>query len=299
VHYLSHLAGLGATNLHPHGLAGTAQLIGRLDIQPGQQVLEIGCGTGETLVRVALTGSVRATGVDVLPEMLRVARTRLRWTGLQDRAQTAEVRVGAALPFTANSFDRIFTESVLGFQDAASAEVLLAEIFRVLVPGGRYVANEAVWKPAVPDDLIASVYSSCQADFGLCHASAQNWPAQKWCNVMEAAGFAVLSAETLDGLAGQTPAGQCTENERPAPDPSAGLDPQLRLLLSRLVTLAYRGRASLSPRVELRRLSYRRRLRSHRADGSLIESRLFVLRKPEQVEDGASSAADPRPPALP
>jgi SAM-dependent methyltransferase len=305
VNYLSHLAELGATNLHPHGLAATAQLIDHLNLQPGQQVLEIGCGTGETLVRLALIGDVHVTGADVLPEMLRVARRRLRWTGLQGRTRTVAVEVGAALPFSDNSYDRVLTESVLGFQDAVPARKLLAEIFRVLKPGGLYVANEAVWKPSVSDDLVASIYRSCQADFGLCHASAQNWPAREWCDVMRAAGFAVLSAEKLPVQAGHArhgfPLGIRGSGSFPRDPVTRHLDRQTRLLLSRLVRFSYRVKASLSPRVVRRRLTYRRRLRRHSADGDLIEPRLFVLKKPPGapgIQNRAWLAAAPRmPPA--
>jgi ubiquinone/menaquinone biosynthesis C-methylase UbiE len=279
MHYLSHLAELGATNLHPHGSAATDRLIDCLDLRSGQQVLEIGCGTGETLVRVALARDVRVSGVDVLPEMLRAARGRLRLMRLQGRASAAEVRTGAPLPFPDVSYHRVFTESVLGFQDAVSARMLLAEVFRVLRPGGRYVANEAVWKPSVSDDVVASVYRTCLADFGLCQSSEQNWSLEDWLHAMRAAGFQIVSADRLAG---------CEANRgRPR-----GLL-QTRLLPSRIFTAYYRIKTAFSPRLMRRRVTYRRRLRRHTGDGQLIEAHLFVLEKPPGTEASTTSGLQP------
>jgi ubiquinone/menaquinone biosynthesis C-methylase UbiE len=267
MHYLSHLAELGATDLHPQGRRATAQLVHYLDLQPGQQILEVGCGTGETMVRVSLACNVTVTGVDVLPEMLRVARSRLRVTGLHHTAQVAQVQAGAPLPFPDGSYDRLYTESVLGFQDTASAGALLAEIFRLLKVGGRYVANEAVWKPSIPAGTAASIYASCLADFGLCHASQQNWSAEDWCAAMRRAGFQILTADVL--------ADHGVE-EREALDSRV----RLRLLLSQLLTSYYRVKGCLSPRLLRQGLSYGKRLQQHKAEGRSIEARLFVLQKP-------------------
>jgi hypothetical protein len=163
-------------------------------------------------------------------------------------------------------------ESVLGFQDVEAARMLLAEVFRVLKPGGRFVANEAVWKPSVPDDVVRSVYMSCMADFGLCHASEQNWSVEDWRRAMQAVGFQVASADTL---------------LEPGPRQRGPRDGfvQYRLLLSQLPTAYYRIKGALSPRLVRKRLIYRTRLRHHRAHGHLIEARLFVLEKPKLEQD--------------
>ena len=70
-----------------------------LDAQPGEDILEIGSGTGHSLVALAQavtrTGSVR--GVDLSEGMLRIARTRLRRAGLIDRV-TCHLGDAARLP---------------------------------------------------------------------------------------------------------------------------------------------------------------------------------------------------------
>jgi len=49
------------------------------------------------------------------------------------------------------------------------------EIFRVLKPGARFVANEAVWRAGVSAERVAAVNAACLADFGVRQASAEPW----------------------------------------------------------------------------------------------------------------------------
>jgi ubiquinone/menaquinone biosynthesis C-methylase UbiE len=93
----------------------------------GQRVLEVGCGTGLILGRLA-TNAASAWGLDVSPGMLGAARAR----GLQ-------VVLGSAtsLPFADASFDLVCSFKVLAHvPDIARA---LTEIARVTRPGGRMI----------------------------------------------------------------------------------------------------------------------------------------------------------------
>jgi ubiquinone/menaquinone biosynthesis C-methylase UbiE len=106
--------------------------------------------------------------------MLFAARKRVLWAGNIERAHILQAS-GISLPFCSNSFDRIYTESVLGFQDGPLAEGMLAEIFRTLKPGGLYVANEAIWKQSVSQMIVDTIHDTSMDDFGLCQASPQAW----------------------------------------------------------------------------------------------------------------------------
>jgi ubiquinone/menaquinone biosynthesis C-methylase UbiE len=98
----------------------------------GPRVLELGHGPGHLLVRLARSG-VQPIGVDVSPNMLRMARRRLRRAGLS----VPQVCVKApALPFRSNEFDSVvatFPTEYL-FQTAT-----LCEVRRVLKDDGRLI----------------------------------------------------------------------------------------------------------------------------------------------------------------
>ena len=129
--YLEALERSGLTG-HPGGIAGTRTLIGRLDIRRGERVLDLGCGTGYTSCLIARTAGCGRRGNRPQAGMLAWARKRARREHVADA-----VRLVAAdahhLPFKDGSFDAAVVESVLVFCDVP---VALAEIFRVLKPGG-------------------------------------------------------------------------------------------------------------------------------------------------------------------
>ncbi|MDP8960140.1 MAG: methyltransferase domain-containing protein [Actinomycetota bacterium] len=107
-------------------------------LQPGDQVLDVGCGTGivARLATASLGSSGRVVGVDVSPDMLAVARA---YSG----SLPVEWEEGDAhdLPFSDASFDVVLCQQVLQFlPDRLRA---LQEMRRVLRPEGRAVVS--VW----------------------------------------------------------------------------------------------------------------------------------------------------------
>jgi arsenite methyltransferase len=112
-----------------------------LGAQPGDRVLDVGCGPGfysrELLDQVGQEGSV--TGVDQSPQMLAVARRRSEGFG------NARFEEGDAtsLPVPSDSFDRALSVQVLEY--VADTPTALAEIHRALRPGGRVVIWDVDW----------------------------------------------------------------------------------------------------------------------------------------------------------
>lgn len=101
----------------------------------GSTVLDFGCGTGrlsEWLVR----NGARVEGVDVTPEMVAVARTRVP----QAQFQTIE---GPTLPFADGRFDLVVTAYVLQYYVGGDSRIA-QELVRVLREGGNLVAIEQV-----------------------------------------------------------------------------------------------------------------------------------------------------------
>ena len=112
----------------------------------GQRLLEVGCGIGTDLARFAAGGAV-VTGLDLAQTAIDLAGKNFAHLGL-----TGDLRVGdgEALPFPDASFDVVYGHGVL--QYAAHPERIIAELHRVLTPGGRgifMVYNRVSWLNAL------------------------------------------------------------------------------------------------------------------------------------------------------
>jgi SAM-dependent methyltransferase len=113
----------------------TDWMVARLDPQPGQTILELGAGTGETGFAAArlIGGSGRLVSTDLPPAMVEVAKRRAQELGIEN----AEFRVIDAehIDLETGSVDGILCRwAYMLMPDPAAA---LAESRRVLRPGGR------------------------------------------------------------------------------------------------------------------------------------------------------------------
>lgn len=133
-------------------------LFGAAGISAADQVLDIGCGTGETTCDAARRASGgRAVGVDLSAAMLRVARRRASAEGLRNAEFVqADAQVH---PFPAAAFDvAVSRAGTMFFADPVAA---FRNIGGALRPGGRLV--QLVWRPLRNNEWLLSLTEALAA----------------------------------------------------------------------------------------------------------------------------------------
>ena len=170
----------GAGFLSPGGPDEVARLIADTDIA-GAAVLDIGCGAGGIDVAlVARHGAGFVTGIDVEDPVLARAREVVGAAGLGHRIGLVKVAPGP-LPFPPGSFDLVFSKDwIVHIPDKAA---LMAEVFRVLKPGGRFIASDWLIGHDGPPSPEMTAYIAAEGlDFGMASAP-------RYARAMAAAGF--------------------------------------------------------------------------------------------------------------
>ena len=151
------------------------------NVRAGQNVLDVGCGTGVVAVTAARKGA-RVHGVDLTPELLERARenANIAQAEIDFREGDAE-----ALAFDDVTFDVVLSQ--FGHMFAPRPDVAIREMLRVLKPGGRIAFS--TWPPEllvgrsfaimgkygpppVPgvSPVVAYSVSQCKTVAAICHA---------------------------------------------------------------------------------------------------------------------------------
>lgn len=161
--------------------ASARATLSRLAVRTDDQVLDIGCGTGTLLAKIAddVPGA-RLAGVDLVPAMLDVARAKL------PPEVPLQVARAESLPFEDAAFELAVSNSVLHF--LREPDGALREMYRVVRPGGRVAITD--W---------CHDYLTCRMlDFYLRlfdGAHFRTYGSAALARMLRAAGFAEISAE--------------------------------------------------------------------------------------------------------
>lgn len=169
----------GTGFLSPGGPDEVARVIAGHDLR-GKSVLDIGCGAGG--IDVALVrnhGAGHVTGLDVEDPVLTHARALIESEGLSDRIGLIKVAPGP-LPLPPGSFDVVFSkDSIVHIPDK---HALMAEVYRVLKPGGWFLASDWLIGNEEISPLMADYIAAEGLDFGMATPS-------RYLAAMAAAGF--------------------------------------------------------------------------------------------------------------
>ncbi|MBO0322644.1 bifunctional demethylmenaquinone methyltransferase/2-methoxy-6-polyprenyl-1,4-benzoquinol methylase UbiE [Muricauda sp. CAU 1633] len=115
------------------------RMVNLLKKKAPKTILDIATGTGDLAIAMTKTGAEKIIGLDISPGMLEVGKEKILDKNLQN---TIEMVVGDSedLPFEDNSFDAITVG--FGVRNFENLEKGLAEIYRVLKPGGTFMVLE-------------------------------------------------------------------------------------------------------------------------------------------------------------
>lgn len=185
--YLSHPVrkGLGSC-LRPGGEALTRHIIGLLDPEPGDLILDSGCGMGASMRLLHEEGCHRVIGLDLDAGLLRGARQGGNGVGRADLA---------ALPVLSGTVDTVLCECVWNLTDK---QCVLHEFARVIRYGGILVLSD-IYLRATPEDSNKNSWPRRSCFF-------QATDLQTVQEMVIAAGFAIQVLEDHSGLLKQTAA---------------------------------------------------------------------------------------------
>lgn len=179
------LLALEAQRRSAHARAKQERYLALLQPQPGQRVLDLGCGGGDLCRALAplVAPGGRVIGVDSAPEAVALAR-RLA-DGAAPDGPTFERADGHQLPFADGAFDRAVCISVLAFCEDPGR--VLAELWRTLGAGGRLLVAQS--------DEDTRIYNSHDRELGrrimraIADRGRDPWLARRLGHLLTTAGF--------------------------------------------------------------------------------------------------------------
>jgi phosphoethanolamine N-methyltransferase len=151
--------------LSPGGPEEVVRLIAGIPFHD-KEILDIGCGTGGIdFYLVRSCGARHVTGIDVETTVVETARRRAQEHGLADRVAFQKVAPGP-LPFPDARFDIVFSKDAI--VHIPDKHALLADIHRVVRPGGWFVASDwLISHEGEPSPAMAAYIAAEGLDFGM------------------------------------------------------------------------------------------------------------------------------------
>jgi arsenite methyltransferase len=174
--------------LHPGGEDATRRALELIKLTGGDQLLDVACGSGASALLAAREFGASVTGIDYGEEAVLGATAAAHAESLDDRVRFARGDAeDLALPDV--SFDAVLCEcSLCTFPDKERA---VAELARVLAPGGRVAISDVVVDPdRLPDELLGPLATVACVGSALSRTGYED--------LLAGAGLRVLAVESRD-----------------------------------------------------------------------------------------------------
>ena len=126
-------------HFHARGFSATVELGDRLPVEPGDHILDIGCGWGGPARSFAERFDCRVSGIDITEPFVEAGKKLTALVGLGERV-VIEQGDGHQLPYGDGVFDGAYSQHVT--MNVANRPRFFAEAWRVLKPGGFFVLTE-------------------------------------------------------------------------------------------------------------------------------------------------------------
>jgi cyclopropane-fatty-acyl-phospholipid synthase len=146
----------GAQTLEEAQLAKLELVAGKLDLKPGQRLLDVGCGWGSFAIHAARNHGVEVTGVTLSPAQAELARERVREAGLSDQV---EIRVADYRQLPQSSFDAIASIGMAEHVGESQIDVYARSLFTLLRPDG-LLLNHAIAAMDPDDKPLEDLFST-------------------------------------------------------------------------------------------------------------------------------------------
>jgi cyclopropane-fatty-acyl-phospholipid synthase len=109
----------------------------KLSLRPGEKFLDIGCGWGALVIHAAQRYGVRAHGVTLSPQQLKLARERIAWAGLEDRVS---VELQDYRDLRGESvYDKVASVGMFEHVGLKNLPVYFSSVHRLLKPHGLFL----------------------------------------------------------------------------------------------------------------------------------------------------------------
>ena len=181
------LAAAGKTVLRPGGRFATEQLFQWANFKPGETVLELASGLGNSAIALAKRYDVQVLGLEKDPDRVATAQAKAHLAGLDQQVQFVQGNI-FQLEAISTSFDYVLAEAILTMQSPAGKAQILAGVCNRLKVDGKFLSHELL-----ACDHLESLHRDLTQ---VMRVNATPLSKLGWVNTFSQAGLAVTQQQT-------------------------------------------------------------------------------------------------------